>query len=91
MDLFLKADTCEQMTSALQAAGFIQEDNLFYKEGCSLLVLGRIQKITGDGESSSVELLEGFHANLRTEDQDVIDCLLPFHNTPKTPLFVWLD
>lgn len=97
IDLYLKADSEEGMTSALLAAGFIKDDEsgALYHPGTAISVIGTIKKPTGekvtvDGVEQDVLVdLPGYHANVRTTSEERVAALAALRTYPETPVRVW--
>jgi len=101
IDINLKAVNEAAMFAALLAAGFLQdeESGVIYHPGhsTSLLLLpeGAITRSTGevqvvDGiEQEVVEVVPGYHANVRTTNAELAAALSPVTVTVETPQYVW--
>lgn len=99
IDLNLKAADKAAMTKALIGAGFIkdQETGALYHPTASLQPLppGMVTRPTGevqvvDGLEITVrEPVPGYHANVRTQDQELASALAPVTVVVDTPQYVW--
>ncbi|MFL9706568.1 hypothetical protein [Aeromonas veronii] len=101
IDLNLKAADKAAMTKALMAAGFIKdpETGTLYHPTASLQLLppGMVTRPTGevqivDGVEIAVrEPVPGYHANVRTTDQELAAALAPVTVIVDTPQYVWAE
>lgn len=99
IDLNLKVDDKAAMTKALLAAGFIKdpETGTLYHPTASLMPLppGMVTRPTGevqvvDGVEIAVrEPVQGYHANVRTQDPAMAAALAPVTVTVETPQYIW--
>lgn len=97
IDLYLKADSEPELTSALMAAGFIadEESGALYHPDAALDVIGTIYQPTGEtmtieGEEIPVtEPVPGYHVNVRTTSETLAASLESFRTYPETPVRVW--
>ena len=97
IDLYLKAGSKSAMTTALKAAGFMQdeESGAIYHPGTAISVIGTIYQPTGestivDGESVPVmAAVPGYHVNVRTTSPEVAAALDALRTYPETPVRVW--
>ncbi len=96
IDLNLKAADKAAMTNALQAACFVKdsETGTLYHPTASLQLLppGMVTRPTGvvDVEGQPLrEPVPGYHANVRTQDPDMIAALAPVTVTVESPQYVW--
>ena len=99
IDLYLKADSEPELTSALMAAGFIadEESGALYHPDAALQLLppGMVTHPTGtvqtvDGIELEVwEAVPGYHANVRTQDPAMVAALEPVTVVVETPQYVW--
>ncbi|MFT0139010.1 hypothetical protein ACEK07_22975 [Alcanivoracaceae bacterium MT1] len=101
--LYLKTSTEEEMISALTSAGLLSTDPLdpqlqFIRqdEVATVVVLGVLSKPTGAvisdpevGDYEECEALPGFHVNVLTSDDGIIDALAQIRIFPNTPLVKW--
>ena len=98
IDLYLKADSEPELTSALMAAGFSvdEESGALYHPAAALDVIGTIYQSTG--ETVVVEGIEldeqagipGYHVNVRTTSETLAASLESFRTYPETPVRVWV-
>ena len=99
IDLYLKADSEPELTSALMAAGFSvdEESGALYHPDAALQLLppGMVTRPTGavqtvDGVELEVrEPVPGYHANVRTQDPAMAAALAPVTVVVETPQYVW--
>lgn len=99
IDLNLKAADRAAMTKALLAAGFIKdsESGTLYHPTASLQLLppGMVTRHTGevqlvDGIELEVrEPVPGYHANVRTTDQELAAALAQVTVVVESPQYVW--
>lgn len=100
--LYLKADDKAIMLDYLHEAGLAIEENgeliVMSNENSFVAEIGGVTKGTGiivedsDGFAyEKHELVPGYHVNVYTQDQSVIDSLLPvtINPPPVTPYAVW--
>lgn len=101
-DLYLRTQDESEMTQALQSAGLYTTDEetgeLVLDTGTQtdVSIIGEMQEQTGtetvDGEEVPVyQAVPGWHVNVRSYDQAVIDALQPLAIEPNTPQRVWAD
>ena len=97
IDLYLKAGSKSAMTTALKAAGFIQdaESGALYHPDAALDVIGTIYQPTGettlvDGQEVPVTApVSGYHVNVRTTAEELAAALGALRTYPVTPVRVW--
>ena len=97
IDLYLKADSEPELTSALMAAGFsVDEDSgALYHPDAALDVIGTIYQPTGetslvDGQEVPVTApVSGYHVNVRTTSDELATALDAQRTYPVTPVRVW--
>lgn len=97
IDLYLKADSEPELTSALMAAGFIadEESGALYHPDAALDVIGTIYQPTGettlvDGQEVPVTApVSGYHVNVRTTSDELATALDAQRTYPVTPVRVW--
>ena len=97
IDLYLKADSEQELTSALMAVGFSvdEESGALYHPDAALDVIGTIYRHTGEtmtieGEEIPVtEPVPGYHVNVRTTSETLAASLESFRTYPETPVRVW--
>lgn len=97
IDLYLKADSEPELTSALMAAGFSvdEESGALYHPAAALDVIGTVYAPTGEtmtieGEEIPVtEPVPGYHVNVRTTSETLAASLESFRIYPETPVRVW--
>ena len=97
IDLYLKAGSKSAMTTALKAAGFIQdaESGALYHPDAALDVIGTIYQPTGevtlvDGqEVPAMAPVPGYHVNVRTTSEELVTALDALRTYPVTPVRVW--
>ncbi|MGE6233465.1 hypothetical protein [Aeromonas media] len=97
IDLYLKAGSKSAMTTALKAAGFIQdaESGALYHPDAALDVIGTIYQPTGetslvDGQEVPVTApVSGYHVNVRTTSDELATALDAQRTYPVTPVRVW--
>ena len=97
IDLYLKAGSKSAMTTALKAAGFIQdaESGALYHPDAALDVIGTIYQPTGettlvDGQEVPVTApVSGYHVNVRTTSEELAAALDAQRTYPVTPVRVW--
>ena len=99
IDLYLKADSEPELTSALLTAGFSvdEESGALYHPDASLQLLppGMVTRLTGevqtvDGIELEVrEAVPGYHANVRTTDAALAAALSLVTVVVETPQYVW--
>lgn len=97
IDLYLKAGSKSAMTTALKAAGFIQdaESGALYHPDAALDVIGTIYQPTGettmvDGQEVPVTApVSGYHVNVRTTPEELAAALAALRTYPVTPVRVW--
>lgn len=97
IDLYLKADSKQEMESSLLAAGFLEdpESRVLYHPEAALDVIGAICKLTGervvvDGVEMEVQApIDGYHTNVRTTSEAVANSLEHLRTYPGTPVRVW--
>lgn len=97
IDLYLKAGSKSAMTTALKAAGFIQdaESGALYHPDAALDVIGTIYQPTGetslvDGQEVPVTApVSGYHVNVRTTAEELAAALGALRTYPATPVRVW--
>ena len=97
IDLYLKADSEPELTSALMAAGFIadEESGALYHPEAALDVIGIIYQPTGetslvDGQEVPVTApVSGYHVNVRTTSDELATALDAQRTYPVTPVRVW--
>ena len=97
IDLYLKADSEPELTSALLTAGFIadEESGALYHPAAALDVIGTIYQPTGetslvDGQEVPVMApVSGYHVNVRTTSDERAAALESFRTYPETPVRVW--
>lgn len=97
IDLYLKAGSKSAMTTALKAAGFIQdaESGALYHPDAALDVIGTIYQPTGettlvDGQEVPVTApVSGYHVNVRTTSDELTTALDAQRTYPVTPVRVW--
>ena len=97
IDLYLKADSEPELTSALMAAGFSvdEESGALYHPAAALDVIGTIYAPTGEtmtieGEEIPVtEPVPGYHVNVRTTSDELATALDAQRTYPVTPVRVW--
>ena len=97
IDLYLKAGSKSAMTTALKAAGFIQdvESGALYHPAAALDVIGTIYQPTGettlvDGQEAPVMApVSGYHVNVRTTSDELATALDAQRTYPVTPVRVW--
>ena len=99
IDLNLKAADKAAMTEALLAAGFIEdsETGTLYHPTASLQLLppGMVTRSTGEVQTvDGIELevrdpVPGYHANVRTQDPELVAALEPVTVVVETPQYVW--
>ena len=97
IDLYLKADSEPELTSALMAAGFSvdEESGALYHPDAALDVIGTIYQPTGetslvDGQEVPVMApVSGYHVNVRTTSDELATALDAQRTYPVTPVRVW--
>jgi hypothetical protein len=96
IDLNLRAADEAAMTTALLAAGFIKDSESYtlYHPTASLQLLppGMVTRptVVVDPEGLPVcEPVQGYHANVRTQDHSMAAALAPVTVVVKTPQYVW--
>lgn len=99
IDINLKAADKAAMTKALLVAGFIKDSDTgtIHHPTASLMLLppGMVTRTTGevrvvDGVEIAVrEPVPGYHANVRTKDQDIAAALAPVTVVVESPQYVW--
>ena len=97
IDLYLKADSEPELTSALMAAGFSvdEESGALYHPDAALDVIGTIYQPTGetslvDGQEVPVTApVSGYHVNVRTTSEELAAVLDAQRTYPVTPVRVW--
>ena len=97
IDLYLKAASQAAMTTALLAAGFLQdaESGTLYHDGTALDVIGTIYAPSGEvamveeEEMPVMAPLPGWHVNVRTTDPELAEALTALRLYPTTPARVW--
>ncbi|MGE6120022.1 hypothetical protein ACPCT8_12805 [Aeromonas media] len=97
IDLYLKADSEPELTSALMAAGFSvdEESGALYHPDAALDVIGTIYQPTGetslvDGQEVPVTApVSGYHVNVRTTSDELATALDAQRTYPVTPVRVW--
>ena len=97
IDLYLKADSEPELTSALMAAGFSvdEESGALYHPDAALDVIGTIYRPTGettlvDGQEVPVTApVSGYHVNVRTTSDELATALDAQRTYPVTPVRVW--
>lgn len=99
ININIKAEDEDAITTALLDAGFIQdrESCTLYHPAASLQLLppGMITRATGeiqtvDGiELPAREIAHGYHANVRTTDPEIAASLAPLAVVAETPQYVW--
>ncbi len=101
IDLNLRAADKAAMFNALLAAGFRQDEESGaiypHDSSTSLLLLpeGMVTRSTGevqvvDGvEQEVLEVVPGYHANVRTADVELAAALAPVTVTAEIPQYVW--
>ena len=97
IDLYLKADSEPELTSALMAVGFSvdEESGALYHPDAALDVIGTIYQPTGetslvDGQEVPVTApVSGYHVNVRTTSETLAASLDSFRTYPETPVRVW--
>ncbi len=97
IDLYLKADSEPELTSALMAAGFIadEESGALYHPEAALDVIGTVYQPTGetslvDGQEVPVTApVSGYHVNVRTTSDELATALDAQRTYPVTPVRVW--
>lgn len=97
IDLYLKADSEQELTSALMAVGFSvdEESGALYHPDAALDVIGTIYQPTGktalvDGQEVPVTApVPGHHVNVRTTSETLATSLESFRTYPETPVRAW--
>ncbi len=97
IDLYLKADSEPELTSALMAAGFSvdEKSGALYHPDAALDVIGTIYQPTGetslvDGQEVPVTApVSGYHVNVRTTSDELATALDAQRTYPVTPVRVW--
>ena len=97
IDLYLKADSEPELTSALMAAGFSvdEESGALYHPDAALDVIGTIYQPTGEtslvnGQEVPVTApVSGYHVNVRTTSDELATALDAQRTYPVTPVRVW--
>lgn len=97
IDLYLKAGSEPELTSALMAAGFSvdEESGALYHPDAALDVIGTIYQPTGetslvDGQEVPVMApVSGYHVNVRTSSPELAAALDALRTYPETPVRVW--
>lgn len=97
IDLYLKADSEQELTSALMAVGFSvdEESGALYHPDAALDVIGTIYRPTGkttlvDGQEVPISApVSGHHVNVRTTSEALAASLESFCTYPVTPVRVW--
>ena len=97
IDLYLKADSEQELTSALMAVGFSvdEESGALYHPDAALDVIGTIYQPTGettlvDGQEVPVTApVSGYHVNVRTTSDELATALDAQRTYPVTPVRVW--
>lgn len=88
IDIYLKATTRAALVKKLVAAGLMVED--VPAEGVSLDEIGEISKI---GETEEIEVIAGYHANVRLVADLTDEQISALGNVvvaaPETPYRVW--
>ena len=85
-NLYLKADTETAMLAALDDAGLVVDGVVQVCGRADVYIIGTIYD-TSDPENPVA--IPGFHANVRTDDADIIAKLEPLSCAVKSPSFVF--
>lgn len=83
-DLYLKADSESAMMAALDKAGLVIDGMVQVCGKADVYVIGTMYS----GDENPVPL-PGYHANVRTDDADVIEALTPLACVVASPAFVF--
>lgn len=94
IDLYLKSDTADEMSAALAAAGFIDEEGQPLPD-VDIDRIGEISRVIGYDENDEpiIQRHKGYHANVRTGAElegKAMEAIAPLVvDPPATPSRVW--
>jgi len=84
-NLYLKTDNEAAMMAALDAAGLVVDGIVQVCGKADVYVIGTMY----DGDPENPQPLPGFHANVRTDDADILAKLEPLSCDVRSPSFVF--